>query len=67
MEEYLTLEQVSEYLQVPKTTLYKYTSKNTHKTRLRGARIGRGFRYRKSEVDRWFEEIMDQGITSDVD
>ena len=60
-EEYITLDQVSEYLQIPKSTLYRYTSKNTSKIRLKGARIGRAFRFRKSDVDRWYEEIMESG------
>ncbi|MFC1714810.1 helix-turn-helix domain-containing protein [Candidatus Poribacteria bacterium] len=56
-DRFLTIDQVSEYLQVPKNTLYKYTSENTTRLRLRGVRIGRALRFRLSDVDKWLEEL----------
>ena len=56
-DRFLTMEQVSEYLQIPKNTLYKYTSKNTTRRQLRGVRIGRALRFRLSDVDKWLEEL----------
>lgn len=46
----MTTEQVSEYLQVPVTTLHqwRYLGKGP-----RAARIGRGLRYRRADVEAW--------------
>ena len=56
-ERYFTLNDISKYLQLPKTTLYKYTSKNTTKPRLKGIRIGRVLRFRASDVGKWLKEL----------
>ena len=56
-EKYLTLDDVSKYLQLPKATLYKYTSRNTTKPRLKGVRIGRTLRFRVSDVGKWLMEL----------
>lgn len=58
-EKYLTLDEVSEFLQIPKGTLYKYTARNTGKPKLRGFRIGRSLRFRKSDVNDWLEKCRD--------
>ena len=58
-EKYLTLDDISRYLQLPKATLYKYTSRNTTKLRLRGVRIGRTLRFRTSDVDEWLKELKE--------
>jgi excisionase family DNA binding protein len=58
-EKYLTLDDISKYLQLPKATLYKYTSRNTTKLRLRGVRIGRTLRFRTSDVDEWLKELKE--------
>jgi excisionase family DNA binding protein len=49
-DELMTTEQVSQYLQVPVATLHqwRYLGKGP-----RAARIGRGLRYRSSDVDAW--------------
>jgi len=56
-ERYLTLDEVSDFLQVPKSTLYKYTSRNTTRPRLKGIRIGRVLRFRMRDVDLWVKEL----------
>lgn len=58
-ERYLTLDDVSDLLQIPKSTLYKYTARNTGKPRLRGVRIGRSLRFRVSDVHNWLERLED--------
>ena len=58
-EKYLTLDDVSELLQMPKSTLYKYTAKNTVRTRLKGVRIGRTLRFRKSDLHEWIKNFED--------
>jgi excisionase family DNA binding protein len=58
-EKYLTIDDLSEFLQIPKATLYKYTAKNTSKQRLVGVRIGRSLRFRKSDVNDWLEKCKD--------
>ena len=59
-EKYLTLDDVSDILQIPKTTLYKYTARNTGKPRLRGVRIGRALRFRMSDLYDWLENFEDE-------
>jgi excisionase family DNA binding protein len=56
-DRYLKIEEISEYLQIPKATLYKYTSRNTIKPRLKGIRIGRTLRFKISDVDQWLREL----------
>jgi excisionase family DNA binding protein len=57
-EKYLTLDDISKYLQLPKATLYKYTSRNTTRLRLKGVRIGT-LRFRTSDVDEWLKELKE--------
>ena len=61
MEQYLTLDEVSAHLQVSRATLYKFTSRNTDRPRLKGVRIGRRLRFRKSDVEQWLEKLEDEG------
>jgi len=58
-EKYLTLDDISKYLQLPKATLYKYTSRNTTRLRLKGFRIGRTLRFRASDADEWLKELKE--------
>lgn len=48
----LTAQDVSEYLRVPLTTLYKWRSQGIGPT---GRRIGRHLTYRREDVDAWYE------------
>ena len=59
-EVYMSLDEVAQYLKVPLSTLYKYTSANTHRPRLRGVKMGRSLRFTLSEVHRWLAEMEDQ-------
>ena len=57
METLLTLEQLAERLQLPKTTLYRWRCKG------RGPRaivVGRYIRFRPTDVEAWLEEQTNQ-------
>lgn len=56
LAKYLTTEQVAEYLQVPVSTLHqwRYLGKGP-----RAARVGKHLRYRRSDVDAWFDKQTD--------
>ena len=45
----LTLEEVRGYLKIPKPTLYALAQSG----RIPAAKIGRHWRFRKSDIDRW--------------
>lgn len=49
--EYLTIDELSKYLKIPKSTLYKMTMTK----RMPCAKIGKQLRFRKSAIDRWVE------------
>ncbi|MBK8294917.1 MAG: helix-turn-helix domain-containing protein [Solirubrobacterales bacterium] len=48
----MTTEEVSHYLKVPVGTLYKWRREGTGP---RSFRVGRGTRYRQSDVESWIE------------
>ncbi len=58
-ERYLTIDDVSDLLQIPKGTLYKFTARNTGKPRLKGVRIGRSLRFKVSDVNDWLDKLKD--------
>jgi excisionase family DNA binding protein len=55
----LTIDQVAEYTQLPKNTLYKMRSQGQGP---RAARLGKHLRYRKSDVDAWIDASMRDGV-----
>jgi len=48
----LTIEELSTYLKIPKSTLYKLVREG----RIPSQKIGRHWRFRKQAIDRWLEE-----------
>ena len=48
----LTIDELSEYLKIPKSTLYKLVQDG----KIPGQKIGRHWRFLKSRIDRWLEE-----------
>jgi excisionase family DNA binding protein len=52
----MTIDQVADYTQLPKFTLYKMRSEGRGP---RAARLGKHLRYRKSDVDAWIRSKMD--------
>lgn len=58
MDQLLTAQQVSDYLQVPLPTLYQWRYRGIGP---RAARVGRYLRYRLRDVDRWMDERVTEG------
>lgn len=52
----LTIEELSQYLQVPVKTLYDWRHRGLGP---RGLRVGRYVRYRQTDVDAWLETCLD--------
>jgi excisionase family DNA binding protein len=49
----MTVDEVAEYLQVPKATLYKWRSEGSGPP---GMRIGKWLRYRWRDLEQWIAE-----------
>lgn len=54
----LTIEQVADWLCVPKGTLYQWRSRHQGP---RAIKVGGGLRYRRSEVDAYLDQHTDYG------
>jgi len=52
MENWLTLEQISEYLQISTSSTYKMAQAG----RIPAYKVGRQWRFKKEEIDRWVEK-----------
>lgn len=48
----LTIDELSAYLKIAKSTLYKLSQEG----RVPGQKVGRHWRFRKNAIDRWLEE-----------
>lgn len=55
LEGVLTIAELSEYLKIPLSTLYKLAQEG----RLPGQKVGRHWRFRKEAIDRWLESQSD--------
>jgi len=51
-EAVLTVDELAEYLKIPKSTLYKLAQEG----RVPGQKVGRHWRFRKEAVDRWLDQ-----------
>ena len=49
----MTIDELSGYLKIAKSTLYKLAQEG----KLPGQKVGRHWRFRKDAVDRWLEEF----------
>jgi len=52
----MTLEEVAEYLRVKPQTIYTWAQEK----KIPAAKLGKEWRFRKSIVDKWFNEQMDE-------
>jgi excisionase family DNA binding protein len=52
----MTLEEVAQYLRVKPQTIYTWAQEK----KIPAAKIGREWRFKKSMVDKWFNESMDE-------
>ena len=48
----LTLEELSSYLKIPKSTIYKLVREG----KIPAQKVGRHWRFRKQAIDRWLEK-----------
>ena len=55
----MTANEVSEWLRVPKSTLYKLCSEG----RIPCAKIGKHWRFKRKAVETWFEKKVNKWIT----
>lgn len=54
--EIMTLQEVAEYLRVPEETIREWRKKDQGP---RGARIGKHVRYKRCDVESWYDEQLD--------
>lgn len=48
----LTIDELADYLKIPKSTLYKLAQEG----KVPGQKVGRHWRFRKETIDRWLEQ-----------
>jgi len=51
--EFFTINELSEYLRIPKPTLYRYT----HLKKIPCFKVGLQLRFKKSSIDKWIAEM----------
>lgn len=61
MEEVLTVKQVAEYFQVTEKTIYKLSQSGE----LPGFKIGGSWRFKKSDIEKWIEDNVNNPRLSD--
>lgn len=59
----LTMEELSTYLKIPKSTLYKIVREG----KVPSQKVGRHWRFRKIAIDRWLEETRPGTSNSETD
>ena len=59
----LTIEELSAYLKIPKSTLYKLVREG----KIPSQKVGRHWRFRKMAIDRWLDETRVQQSNSEAD
>jgi len=52
LDDVLTIQELSGYLKIPKSTLYKLVRED----KIPSQKIGRHWRFRKKAIDQWLEE-----------
>ena len=60
----LTIDELVDYLRIPKSTLYKLAQEG----KIPARKVGRHWRFRKEAIDRWLEQPParnDAGMTGD--
>jgi excisionase family DNA binding protein len=53
-DEILTIDEVAEYLHLSPQTIYKWAQER----RIPAAKLGKEWRFRRSLIDRWLDDIM---------
>ncbi|MCM8797822.1 MAG: helix-turn-helix domain-containing protein [Candidatus Omnitrophica bacterium] len=62
-EEFFTLEEVSKYLKIPKSTLYKLSQQG----KIPSCKIGKQLRFRKSSLDKWISQKENESRNTAID
>jgi excisionase family DNA binding protein len=57
----LTIEELSDYLRISKSTLYKLAQEG----KIPAQKVGRHWRFRKEAIDRWLEKQAAESTTGD--
>jgi excisionase family DNA binding protein len=63
MEDIMTLEEVAKYLKVKPQTIYTWAQDG----KIPAAKLGKEWRFRKSVIDRWFNEHIDEKFSKFLD
>lgn len=61
-DEIMTLEEVAAYLKVTPQTIYTWAQEK----RIPAAKLGKEWRFKRSVIDRWFDQHIDARFTSIV-
>jgi len=56
----MTLKETAKYLKIGKSTLYKMAREG----KIPAVKIANQWRFRKEDIDKWFQEIRDKEISS---
>lgn len=56
MEEIMTLEEVAKYLKVKPQTIYSWAQSG----KIPAAKLGKEWRFRRSVIDKWFNQHIDE-------
>ena len=56
-DDVMTIDELSVYLKIPKSTLYKLAQEG----RLPGQKVGRHWRFHKMAIDRWLGDAEERG------
>ncbi len=60
LSEIMTLEETAKYLKIGKSTLYKMVREG----KIPAVKIANQWRFRKEDINKWFQEIRDKEIPS---
>jgi excisionase family DNA binding protein len=63
MEEIMTLEEVAKYLKVKPQTIYTWAQTG----KIPAAKLGKEWRFRKSVIDKWFNNHIDDKFAEYLD
>ena len=59
MDDIMTLEEVAKYLKLKPQTIYTWAQNN----KIPAVKLGKEWRFRKSVIDRWFDQHMNEKFT----
>ena len=62
-DEVLNIDQLAQYLRVPKSTLYRLAAEG----KIPSHKVGRHWRFRRESVDRWLDQPGEQALRCEGD